>query len=913
MERIENGPAPLTCPACGCLQENDPDSEFCDQCGESLAAARGLDKGQPPPYPSLLMENSEGSPKSDIESLKEEMRAMKRELRQMKGLPPEEMPPRTQAAPTPPPWVDAIPSKPAPAAPAPAPGPIEERSPAAAPMEPPAVPGDASSPANPFRLARSRPHPLANAPKTAAPATPAAPAARTGLRASIDEKFIGEKLLQYVGMLLLGLGIVFFLVWQAKNHGPLVKVLMAAGAGAALLALGRMAKKHPPYDRMANVLAGGGWSVLYITAYACYHFPLTRVISSPAAAMALLLAAAAGMIAHAVRSESRPLRIYAFGLTYFLLLFCREEVVSFDLFLVLLAASAAVAAWAGEADVLIVSLAGFHAHFFPVYWQTIHIPVAQRSPAAFMQPFGWLAGGYLIVALIPFIPRARKALFAESQASIADAALCLNMLAFLVVGASMGRIYFEISTVYRAAILASFFALPAAGYVMVLPRRTAAIGLGGAAALGLLAAAVFEMPDPQMKLLAWVLISSAWVWMGLFMELPAWRGAGMFMSVLTFAFYYNLVQNGDASRRAAAMSMFVFAGTSYFFSRFYRVWLQSPEEWEKPATEYWLYAGTLGLVLGLWGALDAAPFLCALLAAAAIGEYAARRLGRVHLWAQASAAEAFVGFYSFFVDYGSGSVLGLSPRLVVSALVSISFASLFFADPMDDELAAKWTLWSKADQRRLLSWLMTAVAVFAVYKTFDGRLRLPIWSLGVLGLYWAGRATGNKDLRRQSGLLAMGVMLEAIVSYLFAPAALMAALTVPRAALYWSSIVALLGGMHAAKTGTGDDLDTQSAATFSLLALVLGAAYMGKELDSVKLTLAWTALGIAFLGSGLLLEWRELRLPGLGLLGLCVGKALLMDTSQLPLPYRVASFMALGVVLLAASGLYVRAGAKHDA
>lgn len=859
---------------------------------------------------------------------------MKRELRQMKGLPPEELPPRSQ--PTPPPWVDALPAEPAPApvqappapAPEPKPAPASPKSePAfrygsgvsgpplpseAAPpsAEPPRPHGDASSPDNPFRIKRG---PLANAPRARPQAaelsiSPAAP--RKGL---LDEKFIGEKLLQYVGMLLLGLGVVFFLVWQAKNHGPLAKVVMAAGAGAALIWLGRFVQRRPPYDRMANVLAGGGWSILYITAYASYHFPLTRVVSSPALAMVLLVAAAAGMIANAVRSKSRPMRVYAFALTYLLLGFCREEVISFDLFLLLQAASAAVAIWAGEADVLLVSLLGFYGHYFPIYWDTIQAPAASRSTAAFLQPFGWLAGGYLIVALLPFIPRARRALFGEEQAKIADAALCLNILVFAVLGASMGRIYFGVSSLARAAILASFFALPAAGYALVLPKRTAAIGVGGAAALWILASAVFELPDPQMKLLAWVLISSSWVWMGLFLELPAWRAAGMFMSMLTFFFYYNLVQDGLASRKAAAMSMFVFSAASYFFSRFYRVWLDAPEEWESSVTEYWLYAGSAGLVLGLWGALDSAPFACALLAAAMVGEYSARRLGRVHLWVQASAAEIFVGGYSFFIEYGSGTALGVPPRLLVSALISMVFAALFFADPMDEALAAKWTKWTQAAQRRLLSWLMTAVAVFAVYKSFDGRLRLPIWAFGVLGLYWAGRATAHKDLRRQAGLLAAGVMLEAIFSYLFAPSALMAELTVPRAALYWSSVAALLAGMHAAKTGAGDDVDKQSAATFSLLALVLGAAYLGKELDSVKLTLAWTALGISFLGSGLLLDWKELRLPGLGLLGLCVGKALLMDTSQLPLPYRVASFMALGVVLLAASGLYVRAGAKRDA
>ena len=59
------------------------------------------------------------------------------------------------------------------------------------------------------------------------------------------------------------------------------------------------------------------------------------------------------------------------------------------------------------------------------------------------------------------------------------------------------------------------------------------------------------------------------------------------MSVLTFGFYYNLVQQGDASRKSASVSMFVFAASSYFFSRFYRVWLDAPEAWELPATEYW--------------------------------------------------------------------------------------------------------------------------------------------------------------------------------------------------------------------------------------------------------------------------------------------------------------------------------------
>jgi hypothetical protein len=39
-------------------------------------------------------------------------------------------------------------------------------------------------------------------------------------------------------------------------------------------------------------------------------------------------------------------------------------------------------------------------------------------------------------------------------------------------------------------------------------------------------------------------------------------------------------------------------------------------------------------------------------------------------------------------------------------------------------------------------------------------------------------------------------------------------------------------------------------------------------------------------------------------------KALFSDTANLPLPNRVASFTALGLVLLFASALYVRAGSS---
>jgi len=60
-------------------------------------------------------------------------------------------------------------------------------------------------------------------------------------------------------------------------------------------------------------------------------------------------------------------------------------------------------------------------------------------------------------------------------------------------------------------------------------------------------------------------------------------------------------------------------------------------------------------------------------------------------------------------------------------------------------------------------------------------------------------------VRAQAMLLAGGTALEAGVSYLTAPAALMAPLTVPRVLLFWSSIAALLGGLSFAKAGAAEE------------------------------------------------------------------------------------------------------------
>lgn len=748
-------------------------------------------------------------------------------------------------------------------------------------------------------------------PATGPLALPRGPAAAAKMASAwrFDEKFVGERLMQYAGMVVLAIGVVFFLVWRATHTGPAERVFMAASLGAGLLGLGLKARARERFGELAQTLIGGGWTVLFVTGYAAYHFPPTRILDAPWAGLAVLCLVAAGMVGHALAAGSRAFRVYAFGLTYFVFAFCREEVTTFDLFLLLHAACVLIASKTGEADVLLVSLAGFHLSYLPVYLGFMR-HAGSESQAEFLRVAGWQAGAYLAVSAVALWPKARARLLAADQQPLLDAALVFNALALAAFGGTLLRAHFGGFPLRHAAVLSAFFAVPGLAYARLLPGRSNGAGLYGILALGMLAGGIFEMPDPLWKLVAWSGVSCLWVWVGLLFNAPVWRVSGLTMALLTFLFYVDIASHGAAQRRSASVAMLVFSGLSYLYARFYRLWLSGAEEWEKPAGEFWLYAGTAGLILALWGLLEAAPFLCALVALTVAGEVLAVRLPRLHLWVQASALGVGLGAYSLFVDYGANaSVAGVSARLLVTGVMAAGWAYLYFADPMEDALASGWSVWSRAGQRRLLTWVALAAVSFTIYKEFGGRVRLPIWAFASAFLYLAGRLSADATFKRQAIILALGVGAEAAFSYLTVPSVMLGGATLRQTVFYWSSCLALLGTVAVAKArrwGSADGFDAQGAAMLSLLSLILMASYCAKELDAVQLTMAWTALGMAYLLGGLAAGWRELRVPALWLLAVCVGKALLFDTSQLPLPYRVASFVGLGVVLLGASSLYVR-------
>ncbi len=100
--------------------------------------------------------------------------------------------------------------------------------------------------------------------------------------------------------------------------------------------------------------------------------------------------------------------------------------------------------------------------------------------------------------------------------------------------------------------------------------------------------------------------------------------------------------------------------------------------------------------------------------------------------------------------------------------------------------------------------------------------------------------------------------------------------------------------------------ERQERLLYSLLATALATTVLFQEVSGSMLTVAWGIEGAVLLGVGFPLRDRTLRLSGLVLFLVCVGKLFLYDLRALETLYRILSFLVLGLILVGVSWVYTR-------
>ncbi|MEO8594492.1 MAG: DUF2339 domain-containing protein [Candidatus Solibacter sp.] len=744
------------------------------------------------------------------------------------------------------------------------------------------------------------------------------------------EAVIGGNWVNKIGVFIAVVGIALLLNYAYTQLGAAGRVALSLGASFAMLAAGVVFERRETYRVFSYGLIGGGWAALYTTVYAMYAIPAAKVLESPFLATVLLLAVAAGIIAHSLKYRSQTVT----GLAYFLafVTLAIAEVTTFSvLMLIPLAASLLYIAWRNQWQHMAVLglfatylTCGLHKDsgsplwqtqaLFLVYWLIFEgfdlirpdlrlLPLnalgflalsAGKWGHAAPSDIWQLAAGAAALYLASTLVRARAGRWRPAvlfNAALATTAILLHLhgqwAPFAL--ALEGELYYLAGVHFRSRFLRNL-----AGIVFLLQLGDlCALVAGGVAPrtwewVAALTAAMFYLNRA---------LQAQEVWYGYVGGAVAALVAGFeatnesrgrvwtLMAAAPFALGwwrrlfdfrvqgYALAFLGGVATAAyyppPALSLAVGAALAYGFVHA-TLW-SGPGRFgdrERDAARV-LAAGatTLGLCTLVWRLVP--------------GEY----LGIAWLATALVLLEAGLRGWPAEFRYLALSVAILGCTRVAAFELSnwlnlVSAALVYAFGPRAREEARGRVL-------DVAIWPATLFLITGLSALLPSWALTPAWALVTLGF--------AEFQRRSPRALAIAV------SALVAAHILAADLNAGRAL---TSVAPGIAIVYAAMLRR--ELASWLRLYFSLLGTLLLAALIFHQVSGSMLTIAWGAEAIVLLAAGFALRDRVLRISGLALFLVCTVKLFFWDLRNLETLPRIMSFIVLGVLLVAVSWVYTR-------
>ncbi|HET8751588.1 MAG TPA: DUF2339 domain-containing protein [Gaiellaceae bacterium] len=208
-----------------------------------------------------------------------------------------------------------------------------------------------------------------------------------------------------------------------------------------------------------------------------------------------------------------------------------------------------------------------------------------------------------------------------------------------------------------------------------------------------------------------------------------------------------------------------------------------------------------------------------------------------------------------------------------------------------------------------------AVLGIAFTVTLSGPALVAAWSAEAVVLAFAGRRTDTPGRALAAALVFAGLAGAHVLVFEVPPTSLAYGLdSIPTALGAVALVLAAFAGIVVAY---GEEVIEELAWAGAVLGVYLASglvvdlagaqAHQSTQTSQLALSGFWGALGFAAIVAGLLRRKRALRLGGLGVLALAVGKVFLVDLAHLESIWRVGSFLAVGLLLLAGAFAYQRA------
>jgi uncharacterized membrane protein len=345
-------------------------------------------------------------------------------------------------------------------------------------------------------------------------------------KSSLDvEEMLGTNWLNKLGIVILVLGVAFFLAYQLKALGPAGKVLVGFVTAAVMLGAGIWFDRRERYRILARAGIGGGWALAFFTTYAMYHVPAAQVLSSQAIDLVLMLAVATTMVVHTLRYRSQVVTGLAFLLAFLTVAISHSNVYSLSAGAVLAAGMVVIV---GRMQWFELEVFGILASYLNHYlWLRPIIEPMQGKRHPFPE-FAASAGILVLYWLIFRMSYVFRRPSDERQEHISTVAALLNTALLLAL--------FKYQSTHPEW---AFWALLAIGAIETLlgqlpitrRRRSAVIVLSTLGVILLIAAFPFRYSGTRLSVL-WLLEAEALLLIGVWTKEVVFRRLGMLATLL---------------------------------------------------------------------------------------------------------------------------------------------------------------------------------------------------------------------------------------------------------------------------------------------------------------------------------------------------------------------------------------------
>jgi uncharacterized membrane protein len=675
------------------------------------------------------------------------------------------------------------------------------------------------------------------------------------------EETVGTNWLSKLGVVILVLGIAFFLVYQLRTLGPGGKILVGYATGAALLVLGIYFERKDRYRIVARAGIGGGWALIYFTVYAMYHVQAARVMTSETLDLALMLVVAAGMVVHTLRYRSQVVTGLAFLLGFLTVTISHTNVYSLAAGAILGLALAVVAVRMRWFEMEVLGIAAAYLNHY--LW--LRPIIAARGPhpvefqgylaSALLLTFYWLVfnGSYVVRKTEG---AGRRAESVSALAALVNIGCYIWLMGYQSVHPELAFEFF----LFVGAVELALGQLP-----VTRRRRTAFLILTTFGVTLLVAAFPYKFSGSALSVY-WLAEAEALFLAGTFTEEILFRRLAMAATLLVAGHLVAVdaarvmgerMDGARVVREPGIGVIFALAAAIFYLNG---IWLKrrrpnfAPTRYDAFGFDLISYAGGLMLFVGAWLVFPGAWTAVAWGALALGLAYAAKRWNDSPLCIQANFLAVMAILRAATVNLQTGGEIAhVSVRLVSVALA----AALIYA-------FSRWSAPAKFAERLIVSqgytWAASTLVALLLWYELRPVAVAPGWTLLGLVLLELGVERRSVSLRLQAYVAFVSSFLRVFLVNLNAsglPGQISPRLytTVPLAVAFFYVYHRLTSAEAAAEEDWSLDRKLRAPAVHCFYGTIATMALLRFEIDADWVATAWAACAVLLVA----IAWKSGR------------------------------------------------------